>query len=78
MNLRKCRLPHESDEFTFLNEYTRKGCEFECAAKNAVAVCKCLPWYYPNNHTIFPMCDMFGGLCFNQIMSNEVHYKACM
>ena len=23
------------------------------------------------------MCDMFGGYCFNTIMSDEVHYKKC-
>ena len=74
---RRCKLAHESDGLEFFKKYTRKGCELECAAKKAAKVCKCLPWQYPNNFTTFPMCDMFGGYCFDKIISNEVFYKKC-
>ena len=74
---RECKLPHETTGFRLFNEYTQKRCEIECASKKATSFCHCLPWYYPNNFTFLPMCDMFGGFCFNQIMSNEVYYKSC-
>ena len=69
---RKCKLPSESTGFKFFQEYSRKGCEIECAARRAVSFCQCLPWNYPNNFTTVPMCDMFGGFCFDQIMSNQI------
>ena len=74
---RECKLPHETTGFQLFNEYTQKRCEIECASKKASSFCRCLPWYYPNNFTALPMCDMFGGFCFNEIMSNEVYYKSC-
>jgi hypothetical protein len=74
---RKCKLPHETTEFTLFQEYSQKGCEIECAAKKAATFCQCLPWHYPNNFTSLPTCDMFGGFCFDQIISNEVFYKKC-
>ena len=42
-----------------------------------IDVCKCLPWFYPNNYTVIPMCDMFGAKCFDIILSDETHYKKC-
>ena len=77
VDLRKCKLSHETDGFHFLNGYSRKGCEFECAAQRAITFCKCLPWFLPNNDTNYPMCDMFGGYCFDIIMSDEAEYKKC-
>ena len=77
LDTRQCKLPHETTGFRLFQHYTQKGCEIECAAKRAASFCQCLPWHYPNNFTYLPMCDMFGGFCFNQIMSNEVYYKAC-
>ena len=74
---RQCKLPHETSGFQFLTEYTRIGCEIECAAKKATSFCKCVPWNYPNNFTSLPICDMFGGYCFDTIMSNETFYKQC-
>ena len=74
---RECKLPRETSRFRLFNEYTQKGCEIECAAWKASSFCHCLPWYYPNDFMSLPMCDMFGGFCFNQIMSNEVYYKSC-
>ena len=29
------------------NEYTHKGCIFECRVKNAFNIVKCIPWDYP-------------------------------
>ena len=75
--VRNCKLPHEIDGFVYLLKYTRIGCEFECAAGFATHSCKCIPWYYPNNFTYWAMCDMFGGNCFDSIMSDETFYKKC-
>ena len=77
VNDRNCKLPHETDGFHLLQNYTKDGCEFECALNFALNVCKCLPWYYPNNFTGAPMCDLFGAKCFDMIMSDEQHYKKC-
>ena len=74
---RKCKLPYETDRFNMSKIYTKDGCELECAIDSALNICKCLPWYYPNNFTITPICDMFGGKCFDMIMSDERHYKKC-
>ena len=75
---RKCKLPHETEGFAFLKEYSRIGCEIECAAQNAISICKCLPWYYPNHFKEWPICDMFGGFCFDLIMSDNTYYKKCI
>ena len=77
LDLRQCKLSHETSGFQFFQTYSRKTCEIECAAKKAVSFCQCAPWFYPNNFTSLPICDMFGGYCFNEIMSNIVHYKDC-
>ena len=77
LNKRECKLPHETTGFRLFNEYSQKTCETECAARKASTICHCLPWNYPNDFMSIPMCDMFGGFCFNQIMSNEVYYKSC-
>ena len=77
LSTRKCMLSQETQGFKFLIEYSRKGCELECAAQKAVSFCKCLPWYYPNNFTVLPMCDMFGSHCFDRIMSDQSFYKKC-
>ena len=74
---RKCKLPHETNGLKLTNKYSKNGCEFECAVDEALTKCKCLPWYYPNNFTGTPMCDMFGGKCFDTIMSDERHYQEC-
>ena len=77
LTTRKCKLPHETDGFQLLQEYSQKGCELECASKKAISFCKCLPWQYPNNFSTYPMCDMFGGFCFNRIISDIVYHKNC-
>ena len=60
-----------------LTLHTVPGCEFECAVKEAVSVCKCIPWYLPNDFQNVPMCEMFGASCFDNIISDEVYYKKC-
>ena len=70
-----CLMRH-LDSGSYKNTH-KKGCEIECAAKKATSFCRCLPWYYPNNFTSLPICDMFGGFCFDKIMSDEVFYKKC-
>ena len=74
---RKCKLTHETEGFMFLNQYSRKGCELECAAKTAISICKCIPWFYPNDYNNWPMCDMFGAYCFELIMGDDAYYKKC-
>ena len=77
LDTRGCKLPHETNGFDFLKEYSQKGCELECAVRTATLFCHCLPWQYPNNFSSLPMCDSFGGYCFNHIVSDIVYYKMC-
>ena len=74
---RNCKLPHEIENFTLIQHYTRRGCELECAAHKAISLCHCIPWFYTNNFTNAPMCDMFGAHCFDNVMSDENNYKQC-
>ena len=74
---RKCKHSHETDGLKFLNEYSRVGCELECALNRSISLCECLPWFYPNDFTSVPVCDMFGGYYFDQIMSDNTYYKSC-
>ena len=74
---RNCKLSHEVANFSFTQRYTTAGCEFECAAQKAVALCKCIPWYYPSNYTSYQICNMFEAHCFDHVMSDESNYKKC-
>ena len=74
---RNCKLPHETNGFEYLTKYSRVGCETECAMKTAISVCKCIPWHLPNDFKINPICEMFGGYCFDQVIADERHYRDC-
>ena len=76
-DIRQCRFSEETDGLDMLTSYSKIGCQFECALKTALSVCRCLPWFYPNNFTYHPICDMFGGYCFDQTMMDESNYKQC-
>jgi hypothetical protein len=74
---RGCKLVHEADTLNLTTQYTKTVCEFECATQAAISKCQCLPWYITNNFTRTPICDPYGGYCFEEIMSNEANYKKC-
>ena len=74
---RNCRLMHENYGLNFVNYYSKTACEFECAVNRSISICQCLPWFYTNNFTEVPVCDMFGGYCFEKIMSDEKQYRMC-
>ena len=74
---RNCRLPHENFGLSLLKNYSRTACEHECAFKKAVSLCRCMPWYYKNDSSSVPICEMFGGYCFDKIMSTRKSYKGC-
>jgi hypothetical protein len=77
VSTRNCKLSTEIEEFNLLNSYTKVGCEFECAVKRAVSVCKCMPWFYTNNFESTPICNGFSGYCFEHFISDESNYKKC-
>ena len=74
---RRCKLLEERDGLQFVTNYTRLGCETDCAIQKAISICKCLPWQYPNNFTTWPLCDMFQSHCFEEVMSVENNYLGC-
>ena len=77
VNTRACKLPHETNEGGFFQNYTKYGCELECALNHSLAICKCIPWYFPNDFKKIPMCDMFGSKCVDTFLSDETYYKDC-
>ena len=77
ISTRNCKLSDEIEGLKLLNSYSKVGCEFECAVKKAVSVCKCMPWFYTNNFTDTPICNSFSGYCFEHFISNETNYKQC-
>ena len=77
VSTRNCKLSTENEEFNLLNSYTKVGCEFECAVKRAVSVCKCMPWFYTNDFESTPICNGFSGYCFEHFISDESNYKRC-
>jgi hypothetical protein len=77
VSTRNCKLSTENEEFNLLNSYTKVGCEFECAVKRAVSVCKCMPWFYTNTFESTPICNGFSGYCFELFISDETNYKKC-
>ena len=48
-SIRKCKSQYETEGLIFLNQYTKVGCEYECAAKQASDLCKCVPWFFPTD-----------------------------
>ena len=77
IELRGCKLSSEIEGFNFLNNYSKSGCEFECAMQKAMDTCQCLPWFYGIESNDSQICDWFGSKCFNDIMVNEENYKNC-
>ena len=47
--IRKCKSQDETEGLISLNQYTKVGCEYECAAKQASDLCKCVPWFFPTD-----------------------------
>ena len=74
---RNCRLPFETFGLKSVKNYSRTACEHECAFTKAISICKCTPWYYRNDFTTLPICEMFGGYCFDKVMSTRDFYKQC-
>ena len=74
---RNCKLSHETYGLQLNKNYTRTACEHECAFMKAVSLCKCTPWFYRNQSTTVPICEMFGGHCFDKVMSTREFYKKC-
>ena len=77
LDQRRCKLSYETDGLNFLTSYTKIGCEMECAMEQAISICQCIPWYYPNEDEGIPMCEMFGAFCFDIIMSEDSYYWNC-
>ena len=77
MNQRRCKLPSEADGLEYLKIYSRIGCETDCAIQNAISICHCIPWHYPNDFETWPICELFGGFCFDFFMSLSITYTTC-
>ena len=58
---RNYKLSHETKGFKFLRNYSKFGCELECAINKSISICHCLPLHLPNNFTVLPICDSLGA-----------------
>ncbi|XP_054274643.1 sodium channel protein Nach-like [Macrosteles quadrilineatus] len=71
---RHCVFPQEIKLLTGGN-YTYGGCMMECRMKKAFALCKCLPYFYPELAK-FPRCDLKGLGCLAK-HSDELTQMSC-
>ena len=81
---RNCLFPDEvPEEMILLKAYSQGGCIFECMARYAREVCKCIPWDVPReNGTEIPTCNRYGYFCFDYVMKNtsyeSMHCGYCL
>ena len=68
---RNCRYNHDLG-LNLTNHYSQSGCKFECQLSEANKFCGCVPWDYPHisQEKFEKVCDYFGKVCFEQIMTN--------
>ena len=66
LDQRRCKLRYETDGLNFLTSYTKIGCEMECAMEQAISICQCIPWYYPQLDPDTRMCSPFEAREFNK------------
>ena len=76
---RNCKFPDEVSEMEIFDVYSKKACEFECALKGALDICRCYPWYIPakpsmKKHTV---CNTYGNYCFRETMTRINLSKNC-
>jgi len=45
--VRKCLLPFENQSMKYFRNYSKSGCQYECALRKAEEICKCIPWLFP-------------------------------
>ena len=78
-SIRECKSHSETEGLKSLNQYTKVGCEFECAAKKASNFCKCLPWFIPTdfkgNLELGGEVKKFEFSCLNLISSPSTSMK---
>ena len=57
-SVRNCNLPSETKNLNFTKVYSKSGCQYECAIRQAKEVCQCLPWFIPRmpDETL-PFCN---------------------
>ena len=46
-NVRNCLFSHEAKNLSYFRNYSKSGCNYECALRQAIEDCKCVPWNMP-------------------------------
>ena len=77
LDKRGCQLKSETDKVSLLYNYSKSGCEFECALKASYDACNCIPWSAPRNLSHSKTCDMLGNLCFKTLFNSPQAYANC-
>ncbi len=78
LETRKCLFPHErAGASNLFRNYTKGGCQFECAVNKAHARCGCIPWDYPHVEEPLQVCQRIGDECFRNTMASAQIYKDC-
>jgi len=74
---RECYMSHETNNLQWLNQYSKSGCQYEFAIKQAIQNCNCTPWNIPKaNLESIKFCEENptsslenSGVCFNKVFS---------
>ncbi len=75
---RNCYFNDEQDELKMFNQFSQKGCMFECLWQQALDRCGCVPWKYPRPDGIsVNTCNPAGNYCWQFVLENGERLLNC-
>lgn len=75
---RSCLCPDEK-QLSIAEGYSQANCYLECAWKEAIENCDCVPWFMIEMYPETDICDQFGNSCFKDMVDGryEVEEGTC-
>ena len=75
---RNCRFADEYEGvMEIFNFYSQSACNFECLLRDTRKICQCTPWNMPTPIDDQPICDIYGNICFDNIMQQQIRLANC-
>ncbi len=75
---RGCRFLSEDKNLKIFRGYNQESCFFECKVNLAFERCQCIPWDYPHpGGKIEAVCDLWGKVCFENVIGNSTLSRSC-
>jgi hypothetical protein len=74
---RRCRFSDETDGSSLFEIYSHSGCLFECLWRQALELCGCIPWKYPQLGDESQICDYVGNQCFKNVINEGDRVLNC-